>query len=157
MDTTKDTAPPSTRVTRGIALHREHADEIERTGIHTYCVPSCTGSGSYTVYTDLRCCTCPDQRRAKEAGGRLIEHIEAHYDVREVPFGVVYRWRPECVVVECDCGEWPTLTASTTTCDACGADHEAAASEGLDDERLGDEAAHPWSYGEARGDAGLPY
>jgi hypothetical protein len=63
-------APPSTRIGRGIKLHHEHSDKIERIGIHTYRVPSCTGSGSYTVYSDLRCCTCPDHRRAKEAGER---------------------------------------------------------------------------------------
>jgi hypothetical protein len=85
------------------------------------------------------------------------EHTEARYDVQEVEMGEVYTWRAESIVVECDCGERLTLTASTTTCDACGADHEAAAREGLDGERLGDEAAHPWSYGEDRGDAGPPY
>ena len=88
---------------------------------------------------------------------KVIEHIEAHYDASEVPFGVVYRWRPECVVVECACGERLTLTASTTTCDACGADHEVAAREGLDDERLRNEAAYPWRSAEDRGDTGLPY
>jgi hypothetical protein len=59
-----------TRVTRGIALYREHGAEIERTGIHTYGVPSCTGTGTYTVYSDLRCCTCPDHPRAKAVGER---------------------------------------------------------------------------------------
>jgi hypothetical protein len=85
------------------------------------------------------------------------EHTEAHYDVQEVEMGQVYTWHPESIVVECDCGERPTLSASTITCEACGADHEAAVREGLDDERLGDEAAHPWSYVKDRGDAGLPY
>jgi hypothetical protein len=85
------------------------------------------------------------------------EHTEASYDVQEVEMGQVYTWRPESIEVECDCGERPTLTASTTTCGACGADHEVAASEGLDGERLGDEAAHPWNYTEDRGDAGLSY
>jgi hypothetical protein len=44
------------------------------------------------------------------------EHTEAGYDVQEVEMGEVYTWRPESIVVECDCGERPTLTASTTTC-----------------------------------------
>ena len=79
------------------------------------------------------------------------EHTEAGYDVQEVEMGQVYTWRPESIEVECDCGERPTLTASATT---CAADHAAAASEGLDVERLGDEAAHPWRYTEGRGDAG---
>jgi len=85
------------------------------------------------------------------------EHTEAGYDVQEVEMGRVYTWRPESIVVECDCGERPTLTASAITCAACGAGHEVAASEGLDGERLGDEAAHPWRYTEGRGDAGLSY
>jgi hypothetical protein len=84
-------------------------------------------------------------------------HTEAHYDVQEIEMDQVYTWRPESVVVECDCGERLTLTATATTCGACGSDHEAAVREGLDGERLGDEAAHPWRYGRPRGDAGLPY
>jgi hypothetical protein len=66
------------------------------------------------------------------------EHTEAGYDVQEVEMGEVYTWRPESIVVECDCGERPTLTASATTCAACGADHAVAVSEGLKGERLGD-------------------
>jgi hypothetical protein len=38
------------------------------------------------------------------------EHTEGHYDVQEVEMGEVYTWRPESVVVECDCGEKLTLT-----------------------------------------------
>ncbi len=49
MDTRK-TSAPSTRVQRGIALHRERGHEIEHVGIGTYRVPSCTGRGSYVVY-----------------------------------------------------------------------------------------------------------
>ena len=82
------------------------------------------------------------------------EHTEAGYDVQEVEMGQVYTWRPESIVVECGCGERLTLSASATTCAACGANHEFAASEGLDGERLGDEAAHPWRYTEDRRDAG---
>ena len=84
----------------------------------------------------------------------ILERTEGHYDVQEVEFGMVYRWCPESVVVECDCGERPTLTASAPTCAACGVDHAAAVSEGLEGERLEDKAAHPWSYTEGRGDAG---
>ena len=87
----------------------------------------------------------------------MSEHTEASYDVQEVEMGQVYTWRPESVEVECSCGERLTLTASRTTCDECSADHEAAASEGLEGKRLGDKAAHPWSYGEDREAAGLPY
>ena len=59
---------PSTRLIRGVRLYLERGHEIERLEIHTYAVPSCSGGGRYTVFTDLRCCTCPDHRRSKEAG-----------------------------------------------------------------------------------------
>ena len=36
---------------------------------------------------------------------RVIEHESGHYEVREVPYGKVYDWRPDRVVFECDCGE----------------------------------------------------
>ena len=86
------------------------------------------------------------------------EHTEAHYDMQEVEMGEVYTWRPESVVVECGCGERPTLTASTTACEGCGADHEGAAREGLDGGWSGAEAAHhPWRYAKDREDGGLPY
>jgi hypothetical protein len=39
-----------------------------------------------------------------------IECTRGHYEVQEVDFGTVYRWCPECVVVECDCGQRTTLT-----------------------------------------------
>jgi hypothetical protein len=39
----------------------------------------------------------------------VLERLEGHYDAQEVPFGVVYRWCPECVVVECKCGKRLTL------------------------------------------------
>ena len=58
----------STRLIGGVRLFNERGHEIERLEIHTYAVPSCTGEGFYTVFTDLSCCTCPDHRRAKEAG-----------------------------------------------------------------------------------------
>jgi hypothetical protein len=70
------TSLPAARIGRGIKLHREHGAEIERTGIHTYRVPSCTGTGTYTVYSDLRCCTCPDHPRAKAVGERC-KHVVA--------------------------------------------------------------------------------
>jgi hypothetical protein len=85
------------------------------------------------------------------------EHTEARYDMQEVEMGQVYTWRSESVEVECSCGERLTLTASRTTCGGCGADHEVAASEGLEGKGLGDKAAHPWRYAEDREDAGLPY
>ena len=96
-------------------------------------------------------------RRGRRQTVAMIEHTEARYEVQEVEMGQVYTWRPESVAVEWDCNESPTPTASTTTCGGCGADHEAAASEGLEGKRLGNKAAHPWNYAEDRGEAGPPY
>ena len=56
---------------------------------------------------------------------RVIKHAEAHYEVKDVAFGKAYRWRPERIIIECVCGQRPTLTASFTACDGCGTDHAA--------------------------------
>ena len=69
MATTKDSAPahPSTRELRGLRLHQEHADEIERILPHTYSVPSCSGETTYTVRLAPRVhCDCPDFERRGE-------------------------------------------------------------------------------------------
>ena len=68
--------PKTTRLQRGVRLFHERGSEIERATANTYSVPSCTGEGSYLVYLDLRACTCPDHRRAKEAGERC-KHFHA--------------------------------------------------------------------------------
>jgi hypothetical protein len=54
---------------------------------------------------------------------KVIERLNAHYEVQDVPMGKVYRWCPERVLVECDCGETPTLAASATICGKCGEDY----------------------------------
>ena len=87
---------------------------------------------------------------------QVIERTEGHYDVQEVQFGTVYRWCPECVVIECDCGERPNLTPSESICPECGANHTAIVWEELADRRVGDETIHPWHYAEDRQDVGLP-
>ncbi len=87
---------------------------------------------------------------------QVIERTEGHYDVQQVEFGTVYRWCPECVVVECYCGESPTLTRSESTCPECGAEHAAIIREELAARRVGDETIHPWHYAENRQDVGLP-
>jgi hypothetical protein len=77
----------------------------------------------------------------------VIERVDAHYEVQDVPMGKVYRWCPEKVLVECEeCGEKPTLTASTRTCGECGADHRAIVEEvGLEARPQEDEVVeHPW-------------
>lgn len=90
---------------------------------------------------------------------KVIERVEACYDVQEVEFGKVYRWRPPRVVVECDCGERTVLERSdfidsVTGCE-CGADHTAAVSgELLFEAPDKDEDAHPWRSSE---DAGIPF
>ena len=73
----------------------------------------------------------------------VIERAEGRYEIQDVEFGKVYKWYPECVVVECDCGRRPTLTNSTTAC-RCGADHTAVVREELSTQRFGDELPHPW-------------
>ena len=88
---------------------------------------------------------------------KVIERVQPRYDVQEVEFGQVYKWRPERIVVECRCGQRLSLTASTTSCAACGTDHELAVKEATKaDGRQSDYTLHPWRFVEAREDAGLP-
>ena len=90
----------------------------------------------------------------------VIERLEEHYEVQEVPFGRSYKWCPECVVVECDCGERLTFKMSNLTgfwalCE-CGADltseiqeklqghqPEVRGQEGLEDREA---TEHPWLH-----------
>jgi hypothetical protein len=85
---------------------------------------------------------------------RVIERVAEHYDTQEVEFGRIYRWCPECVVVECDCGERMTLKrldiiiGSGFTCKECGAKvspriREEVVIELLDED---DAAIHPWHH-----------
>jgi len=76
---------------------------------------------------------------------KIIERVQAHYDVQEVEYGKVYRWRPANVLVECTCGEEPTLSAFRTTCSECGADHAAIVGEVLQ-ARPEDKGDRPWRY-----------
>ena len=36
---------------------------------------------------------------------KVIECAQARYEVQDVEFGKVYKWRPERIVVECQCGQ----------------------------------------------------
>ena len=54
---------------------------------------------------------------------RVIKRTEAQYEARKVEFGEVYRWCPERLVLQCECGERPTPTSSVTACDGCGTDY----------------------------------
>jgi hypothetical protein len=86
----------------------------------------------------------------------VIERTEGRYDVQEVEFGRVYKWRPERVLVECGCGRTLTLTNSETSCD-CGADHSAVVREELSAKRFGNESPHPWRYLHYSEDTGIPF
>ena len=81
---------------------------------------------------------------------QIIERVQAHYEVSEVPFGISYEWHPAYVALECDCAEKITLSATTTitTCPQCGADlgdafvHDIKEREGP----LPDRLTHPWFH-----------
>jgi hypothetical protein len=97
------------------------------------------------------------KKKARLRNVEVVECMEGHYESEKVPFGWVYRWRPECVVARCGCGESVTLTCSMTTCPGCGTDYAAVVREWLPTERgapRADEAPlRPW--GQARdGDKG---
>jgi len=46
----------------------------------------------------------------------VIDHVEGHYETQSISYGKAYVWCPECVVVECDCGQTLILTASGSVC-----------------------------------------
>jgi hypothetical protein len=73
----------------------------------------------------------------------VIESTEGHYVVQKTSYGEAYVWCPEHVVVECECGERPVLSASETFC-SCGADHAALVREKLASRKASDGALHPW-------------
>ena len=80
---------------------------------------------------------------------RIIEDTKAHYEAHEVPFGRIYEWHAEQIIVECDCGERFTLSATSTitTCRQCGADHSAIIRDVQKREgQLPDKTTHPWNY-----------
>jgi hypothetical protein len=93
---------------------------------------------------------------------KVIECAQARYEVQDVEFGKVYKWRPKQVLVECRCGQRLSLTASRTSCLECGTDHELAVKEVSADEHQSDQTLHPWRYyysedSEDRESAGLPF
>ena len=74
---------------------------------------------------------------------KVIEHVQARYEVQDVEFGKVYKWRPESVVLECECGEEASLTASKNACARCGTDYRDILEEVLD-ECPEDKVERPW-------------
>jgi hypothetical protein len=80
---------------------------------------------------------------------RIIEDIEAHYQTREVPFGRLYEWHPEHIVVECDCGERFTLLSATSTTPTCRCGTELGAivrTIQKHEDWLPDKIIHPWHH-----------
>jgi hypothetical protein len=54
-------------------------------------------------------------KKGKEARvAKVIERVEARYEIQDVEMGKVYKWRPESILVECECGERLSLSASAT-------------------------------------------
>ena len=74
---------------------------------------------------------------------RVIERTAGHYEVQKTAYGEAYVWCPECVVVECDCGERLTLTASGSGC-RCGADHAILVRQELAGRPPSNGTSHPW-------------
>ena len=76
---------------------------------------------------------------------QVIEHVEAHYEVQAMEMGTLYRWCPESVVIECDCGQsFSVEGAKAASCPRCGAEHRGDASRGLAGKLLTEEEAyHP--------------
>jgi hypothetical protein len=86
---------------------------------------------------------------------QILERIGGYYEAQEVPFGVVYKWYPEHLLLECGCGEKLTLTCFMSTCGECGADHAAVVQEELAGQ-CSEEVLHPWRYAGVREELGLP-
>ena len=88
----------------------------------------------------------------------MVERGNGHYEVQDVEFGRVYRWRPERVVAECGRGERTSLTRSSpTNCRRCGTDLAVVLFQnGPITERPGDETLRPWRYDVHREGARLP-
>jgi len=73
----------------------------------------------------------------------VVERSQGHYERQEEPHGETYVWCPECVVVECGCGERLVLTASRTAC-RCGADHAGLISKCSASRRASRGESRPW-------------
>ncbi len=95
------------------------------------------------------------QRCRRAPGAKVIECIEGCYESLQVPFGVVYKWHPGSVLLECSCYETLVLTCSLTTCSKCEADHAVIVQEALNGECSEDEARQPWRFADREG-VGLP-
>ena len=80
-----------------------------------------------------------------ETVAQVIEHVQAHYEVKEMEMGTLYRWCPESVVIECDCGQSFTVEGAAkevASCPRCGADHSGGVGRGLASKPLTEEEAY---------------
>lgn len=59
----------------------------------------------------------------------IEEYIEGHYEVREVPYGKVYRWGPGSALVECACGQSMITEEDAAACSRCGANYKGVVGE----------------------------
>jgi hypothetical protein len=74
---------------------------------------------------------------------KVIEKVEACYEVEETEFGTVYRWCPESVVIEYDCLQSFTIKgAKDAACPRCGADYSGGVGRGLALKPLTEEEAY---------------
>ncbi len=87
----------------------------------------------------------------------VVESIAGRYEAQEVAFGVVYKWCPEHVVIECDCGERQTFTSLRTVCGKCGLDHDYPIREELAARRLEDKDERPWRYESDCEEVAIPF
>ncbi len=74
---------------------------------------------------------------------KVIERVNAHYEVQNLEMGKVYRWSPESVVVECECNKKLTLTTSKSACGKCERDHKVIVEEVLEARPAEEEVEHP--------------
>lgn len=74
----------------------------------------------------------------------VIEHRRGHYEVLEVHHGRDYVWCPECVVVECECGERLYFTGPEEALCRCGRSHAEMVREELEVRRMREEGEVPW-------------
>jgi hypothetical protein len=74
---------------------------------------------------------------------KVIDRLEACYEVEEMEFGTVVRWCPESVVIECDCRQSFTVKgAKDASCPSCGVDHSGGVARGATDKPLTEEEAY---------------
>jgi hypothetical protein len=98
----------------------------------------------------------PPRRYKVAQEAKIIERVGGYYEDQEVPFGVVYRWHPGYLLLECGCGARQAFTCFAASCSKCDADYTSVVREELAGHCLDDEALHPWHYAGDREGLGLP-